>query len=42
MNKAVRSYPKLNDVTLGPNLNGAVAIYPNVSIYGNISYFTQI
>jgi len=27
MNKAVRSYPKLNeDVTLGPNLSGAVAI----------------
>jgi len=27
MNKAVRSYPKLNeDVPLGPNLNGAIAI----------------
>jgi len=26
MNEAVRSYPKLNDVPLGPNLNGAIAI----------------
>jgi len=27
MNKAVRSYPKLiEDVQLGPNLNGAIAI----------------
>jgi len=27
MNKAVRSYPKLNeDVPLGPNLNGAIVV----------------
>jgi len=45
MNKAVRSHPKLNenveDVPLGPNLNGAIAIRPEliwfVGIYPNFS-----
>jgi len=30
-NKAVWSYPKLNeDIPLGPNLNGAIAIWPEL------------
>ena len=53
MNKAVWSYPKLDkDVPLGPNLNEAivvwpeliwfVGIYPNFPIYGNIFNFTKV
>jgi len=39
MNKAVWSYSKLNkDVPLGPNLNGAIVVWPELSLLE----FTQI
>jgi len=42
MHRSVRSYPKSHeDVPLGPNINVAIAVWPEL-IYSSLLEFTQI